>query len=289
MRPINSLHNTETVDEALELLDLNDNAALIAGGQSLTQMLKQRIVGPDVLVDISRVSELDYVEEDDNTVRIGAMTRHNDLADAELIRRELPSLVSMIENLGDEQIRNMGTAGGDIAQSDPSSDYPPLTVTLDAEYVVRSTSGRRTIPAEDFFLGHYENALEDGELLTEIVIPKHPDNRAAAYEKYSLRKGDFAIASVGCRVSMDDGVCENPRLFAGAVGPYPERLGDAESELDGSEPTDEVIERVAQRARDSVDPHSDPVNGSAEYKQRLVQSLTKSVVSRAVEEAGDVQ
>lgn len=278
MRPVSSVQTARSVDEALELATDHDEAAYIAGGQSLTQMLKQRIVGPDVLINIQGLTDLSYVEESDERVTIGALTTHNEILDSPVVNREFPAFISMLEHLGDEQVRNMGTIGGDIAQSDPSSDYPPLTVALEAEYEIRSPDGRRTVSASEFFDNPYENSLDQGELLTEIRLPKHARNQEAAYEKFCLREGDFAMASVGARMTLDDGTCIQASLIAGAVARKPVSLPAAADSLEGRELSAETIESAAETARDVVDAVGDPVNGSADYKSQLVYSLTKDVL-----------
>ena len=174
-----------SVDEALAALaEHGDDAKLLAGGHSLLPLMKLRLAMPSVLVDIGRIPDLSYVQGDGGEIRIGALTRHHDLATSELAREQVPLLAAVAAQIGDPQVRHRGTVGGSVAHGDPASDLPAAMVAMRATLVARGPGGERSIAADDFFTGFLETALAPDEILTEIRVPAAPD-AGWGFEKFN--------------------------------------------------------------------------------------------------------
>ena len=186
-----------SVDEALALAaEHGEDAKYLAGGQSLLPLMKLRFAAPTVLIDLGRVTELSYVRDEGTYVAIGALTRHHDVANAELLLSDIPLLAHTAEAVGDPQIRHRGTIGGSVAHADAAADLPAALLALDATFVVRGEAGTRSVPAAEFFQGFFETALEPGELLTEIQVPKPAVPAAWSFQKFNKRAIDFAMVGV---------------------------------------------------------------------------------------------
>ena len=266
-----------SVDEAIELLRQHGaEAKLLAGGHSLLPLMKLRLAMPSVLIDIGGISDLSYVSElaaDGGVLRIGALTRHHDLATSELVRDQVPLLAHVAGRIGDPQVRHRGTIGGSVVHGDPASDLPAALLALRATLVVRGPSGERTIPADEFFTGFLETAIAPDEVLTEIRVPAVP-GVGWAFEKFNRRAQDWAI--VGVAAVMTDGA-GGPGVGLVNMGPQPLRaVGVEEALRSGASPSE-----AAARADEGTDPPTD-LNGSAEYRRHLVRVLTR----RALETAG---
>jgi carbon-monoxide dehydrogenase medium subunit len=256
----------DSVEHATELLGkYGGDAKVLAGGQSLLPLLKLRLADVPALIDIGRLSDLAYVREDGGRIAIGALTRYADLEHDETLARACPLLAKACGEVGDPQVRHMGTIGGACAHGDPASDVPTALVALEGELV---TSGGRTIAARDFFQGVFTTALEPTEVLTEIRIPQTPGGWA--YEKFHPRAQDWAI--VGVAVATNGG----PRVALTNMGPTPIRATAVEEALaGGADPA-----TAAERATEGTQPIDDPF-ATAEYRRHLAPIL----VRRALEEA----
>src|SRR2546423_5351769 len=180
-----------TLDEALILLAQNEDAKILAGGHSLIPAMKLRLAQPPLLVDIGRIADLSYVREEDNQIRIGAMTTHYQIESSELLKRICPLLPECASHIGDVQVRNKGTIGGSLAHSDPAGDWPAAIIALNAELIAVSKNGERTIKADGFFVDVLTTALGPGEILREIRINK-PNGAAQAYVKMHHPASGFA-------------------------------------------------------------------------------------------------
>ena len=220
------------IEEAIEMLANDDQARPIAGGQSLVPMMNMRLARPSALIDLNRISGLSDIHETDEVLRIGSMTRQANLLRSPLVRRLAPLMTDALAFVGHPPTRARGTIGGSIANADPAAELPVVTLALDADFVVRGSTGERVIPARDFFQGMFETAIREGELLTEIRIPsRHPSARHAFLE-VARRHGDFAIVSVGVNLILNaDGKCEKARVVLGGVGPVPVRCAAVEAML----------------------------------------------------------
>jgi aerobic carbon-monoxide dehydrogenase medium subunit len=185
-----------SVDEALELAsEAGEDAKFLAGGHSLLPLMKLRLAVPEVIVDVGRLADLSYIRDEGDHVAIGALTRHHDLESSGLLQRELPLLAFAAGKVGDPQIRHRGTIGGSLAHGDPASDLPAVVLALNGTLVARGPDGQREIRAGEFFLGLFDTALEPGELLTEIRLPK-PAAAGWSFQKFTKRAIDWAIVGV---------------------------------------------------------------------------------------------
>jgi len=266
----------ESAEHAIELLaGHGGEAKILAGGQSLLPFMKLRLATPSVLVDIGRLSGLDGVREDGDAIIVGALAHHEDVARNDLLKEHCPLLAKAASEVGDPQVRHMGTVGGSVAHGDPASDVASVLVALDADFVVLGPSGSRTVPALEFFTGAFETALGPQELLTEIRVPKL---RGAgwAYVKFHPRAQDWAIVGVAVVVERSNGGIGRAAVSLTNMGETPLRATAVERALaDGKD-----AGAASQSAAEGTNPVSDPFAGS-DYRQYLAPVL----VRRALEEA----
>jgi carbon-monoxide dehydrogenase medium subunit len=264
-----------SVDEAVGLLgEHGDDAKLLAGGHSLLPLMRLRLAAPAVLIDIGRLEDLSYVRSDDGQVRIGALTRHHDLATSDELREQAPLLAHVAGQIGDPQVRHRGTIGGSIAHGDPASDLPAALLALRGTLLARGPGGEREIPADEMFTGFLETALAPDEVLTEIRVPA-VGSAPWGFQKFVRRAQDWAI--VGCAAVLADGGSGGPGVGLVNMGPTPLRAAGVEEALrNGASPGD-----AAARADEGTEP-TDDLNASAEYRRHLAQVL----VRRALESAG---
>jgi carbon-monoxide dehydrogenase medium subunit len=261
----------ESAEHALELLGrFGEDAKLLAGGQSLLPLMKLRIARPSALVDLGRIEELSYVRDDGDRIAIGALTVYEDVHRDETLRSSCPLLAHAAGEVGDPQVRHVGTIGGAAAHSDPASDIPSVLVALDAELVVRGMDGERIVPAAEFFRGVFETALGPQELVTEIRVPRTGD-AGWSYQKFHPRAQDWAIVGVAA-VARNGGAS----VALTNMGPTPVRARAVEEALGaGADPA-----AAAEAALEGTQPIDDPF-ASADYRRHLARIL----VRRALEEA----
>lgn len=262
----------KSVDQALQYLKDNEGSRVIAGGQSLLPMLKSRLYQPTVLVDINFIPELREVKLGSNgDLRIGAMVTHYDVIENSTIRENAPILSSTAENIADVQIRNRGTIGGSICEADPSADYLPTLMALDARVVLKTTESSREVKVEDFIQGPFETLAEDGEMLVEVIVP--PSKANYRVEKYARRKADFAIASVAAIVSLSkDGKVTDARIATGAQQDKPHRLREIESALKGKASESVNLEAIIGPATEELEPLDD-LHGGPEYRKHVLRGM----------------
>lgn len=284
MRPFAYLRPTSVEEVCCMLMEHGEGAKLIAGGQSLIPMLKQRIIAPDYIIDLKYVSELDYIIADGEGIRIGALATHRDVETSPLIRERFPVLMEMERWLAQAQIKNWGTLVGNLAHADPGGDPAPPLIALGAKVKAVSQRGERVIHLEDFFEDYLTTVLEPDELLVEVQIPNPPDSSGAAYHKETIRAGDNPIGAVAAMVRLEGEKVREARIILGGVGPTPIKAEKASKLLSGASLGALPLSEAAKIASDEADPSSD-LEGSAEYKKRIVYVLTKEIVSRAVERA----
>jgi carbon-monoxide dehydrogenase medium subunit/6-hydroxypseudooxynicotine dehydrogenase subunit alpha len=259
----------ESAEEAVSLLaEHGDDAKVIAGGQSLVPLLNFRLARPSVLVDVTPIAELDYVRNGDG-LAVGALCRHAELERLDAIGA-WQALAEAVPLIGHYPIRARGTAGGSVAHADPSAELPLLCAAYDAEIDALGPQGKRTIEAAQFFRGTFATALRPDELLLEVRFPAPPAGTRSAFEEFSERAGDFALASV-CAV-VGDG---SARLALGGVGPTPLRATEAERVLAQGAPAGEVAELAARECDPAGDFHA-----SAEFRRELVAELTRRALAR---------
>lgn len=279
-------HRAESVGEALSLLgQYGDGAKLIAGGHSLIPVMKLRFAQPAHLIDIRRIRGLSGVRENGDSLVVGALTTYRELMASGLVRKRLPLLAEAAAQVGDMQVRNMGTVGGSLAHADPASDMPAAILALEATVVVRGASGERRVPAHEFFVGFFTSALAEGEILTEIDIPTPPPNTGSAYEKHAHPASGYALCGAAAVVTLDDqGTIERARVALTGIGSQATRAGGVEQALQGQAATPEAIAAAAQRAAEGADLRPDAA-GSEGYNENLARVCVRRALTRAVERA----
>jgi aerobic carbon-monoxide dehydrogenase medium subunit len=258
-----------SVDEALGLAaEHGEDAKYLAGGQSLLPLMKLRFAAPAVLIDLGRVTELSYIRDEGSYVAVGALTRHHDVATSPLLLADIPLLAHTARAVGDPQIRHRGTIGGSVAHADAAADLPASLLALDASFVIRGASGAdRTVPAAQFFQGIFETALEPGELLTEIQVPKPAAPAAWSFQKFNKRAIDFAMVGVAVQGSA---------VALINMGSTPLRAAAVESALASGATTAGAAALAAEGTSAGSDIHA-----SKAYREHLARVL----VRRALEEA----
>ena len=276
----------ETLDEAISLLgEHGPDAVVLAGGQSLIPLMKLQLALPEHVVDINGIAGLSGISEDNGFLRIGSLTRENDLERSEIVRSRYPILYDTAVVIADPLVRNMATVGGNLAHGDPANDHPATMLALGAQVAAVGPAGERVIPVSDFFEGPLTTALDHGEILTEIRIPTPPAGSGGAYLKLERKVGDYAIAGVAALVTVADGVCQQAGIGLTNVGSTPVKSGAAESFLMGKRLDDDTIREAARLASQDADPTAD-LRGSEEYKRDMVRVLAGRALRLALERAG---
>lgn len=274
-------HAPRSVGEAIALLgQLGSEAKLLAGGHSLLPMMKLRFAEPAHLIDINRIPELRGIRQEGQTLVIGAMTTENELINSALLQAHAPLLPEAAQLIADPQVRNRGTIGGDIAHGDPGNDHPALSMALNASFVLEGPKGRRTVAADDFFLGTYMTLLEENEVLCEIHVPVFAAGTGSAYEKLKRKTGDWATA--GCAVVMrqQGGVVSEVRIALTNVAPTALRAHDAEQAILGKELSVANLQAAADAATAICDPAED-LRGDIEYKTAMAGQMVKRALVKA--------
>ena len=260
-----------SAEEAISLIGQHgDEAKFLAGGHSLLPLMKLRLAQPTVLVDIGRVDDLSYIREEGDHIAIGALTRHMDLENSNVLQAQIPLLAHAAHHVGDPQVRHRGTIGGTIAHADPASDLPATTLALGATYVAQGPNGTREIAASDFYHGFLTSALEPDEMLTEIRVPKMK-GAGWSFQKFNRRAQDWAIVGVAAwRKNDDSGVA------LVNMGSTPVLASSVSSALSGGASVEDAAEQAAAEAEPQAD-----LNASVEYRTHLAKVLVK----RALDEA----
>ena len=274
-------HQPESVDEAVAILSKDENARCLAGGATLVAMMNAQLVEPSQLVSLRHVAELAEITMfEDGAVRIGGMVLHQTIATTDLFNGGQAVVADAARQIGHPAIRNMGTLGGAISHADPAADYPAALVAADAVVEIAGPGGRRELGAEAFFVDYLETALEAGELVVAVRLPKAAAGAAGTYEKLTRIEGDFATASVAAVLSMNAGTCTDVRLAVGACAAVPVRIEAAEDALKGTGLDDSAINRAADLLTAQCDPISD-FRGSAEFRLSMIPVLLGRVLGRA--------
>ena len=260
-----------SADEAISMIgEHGDEAKFLAGGHSLIPLMKLRLAQPTVLVDIGRVNDLSYIRDGGDHVAIGALTRHMDVENSELLRSEVPLLAHAASHVGNPQVRHRGTLGGTIAHADPASDLPATTLALGATYVAQGPNGTREIAAADFYEGFLESALAPDEMLTEIRVPKM-DGAGWSFQKFNRRAQDWAIVGVAAWRRNGDSAVALVNM-----GSVPVLATSVSSALSSGASIDDAAEQAAAEA----EPQSD-LNASVEYRTHLAKVLVKRALTEA--------
>ncbi len=271
-----------TVDEALQALAAGgEDVKIMAGGQSLIPVMRLRLAAPETVVDLTKVAELRGVREDGDSLVIGAMTTHSDILRDPLIARYGKLIAEATETVADPAVRHRGTFGGALAHADPAGDLPAVALALDAEFVVAGPGGaRRTVPASAFFVDYLTTALEDGELLVEVRVPKLGEGWGVRYEKFNRVAQAWSIVAVAAAVRREGSTIAEARIGLTNMGSTPLRATAVEQALVGADVSLETVTAAAAQAAEGTEPSSD-LNAKADYRQHLARVLTGRAVRAA--------
>lgn len=268
-----------TVDEAVSLLSQHDGARALAGGQTLVNVMKQRAASPEVLVDLGKLDELRAISVSGSTLEIGAMATLASLTRSSEVEVTRPILAEVAATVADVQVRNRGTLGGNICVNDPTNHFPPLLVALGASMTIRSPDGERTVPAEEFFVGVFETAVQEGELLTRITVPGGGGGTGDAMAGVTLGAHGTYIANAAA--SVVDGAW---RVALGCVAAVPVRATAVEERLVGVAVEEASARSAVEGLGATLDPPSD-VHASADYRRSLAETSAVRAVLQAAERA----
>ena len=274
----------QSVQEACALLvQYGDSARVLAGGSDLLVKMKDGLMKPAYLVSLKNLDSLKAIRYETGTgVIIGARATHNEVMNNRLLQEKYRSVCEAAHSMAADQIRNIGTVGGNLVNAVPSADLPPILIALDARARIVGSSRERTIALEDFFLGPGKTVLEKGEILAAIIIPDQPTT-GSNYIKFGLRRaGALAVAGVASSVTVSDGTCRDVHVVLGAVAPTPMRARQAENVLRGKKISRELIDETGRIAAAESKPISD-IRGSIEYRRNLVNVLTRRSLKAAIE------
>ncbi|MDA1128043.1 MAG: xanthine dehydrogenase family protein subunit M [Chloroflexi bacterium] len=271
-----------SVSEALQLLSGNGEAKILAGGHSLIPIMKLRLARPGKVIDIGGISELKGISVENGTLRIGALTTHAEIVASEQVRTASGILWETAYGIGDPQVRNRGTIGGNVAHADPASDLPTVLKVMNATFNIQGQSGSRSVSADDFFIGAFTTALGDDEILTGVSMPVLAENQHAEYAKMAHPATSFAVVGAACVVTMDHHNCTAARVAVGGLTPTPMRGPSVEQALAGQELTAENI--TAATGLIVKDVGSDLIGdifASAEYRTAMAAIELKHAVFHA--------
>ena len=270
------------LDEALVLLgNLREGAKIIAGGTDLVPLMREDLVTPSHVIDISNLPDLDFIKEEKGLIRIGAATRMRTIEQSPIVKAKIPLLAETAQLVGEIGVRNIATIGGNLVNASPAADSAPPLLTLGASVKIRKLKTERTIKLQEFFVHVKKTVLQPDELMTEVQIPIPPPRSGGFFIRLAKRGGNIiSIVSSAAFLALKGNVCSQARIAMGSVAPTPIRIPDAEKVLEGAEPTEERIQTAAEKVLGSIKPISD-VRASAEYRKET----SKILVKRSLEEA----
>ncbi len=270
----------ESADHAIELLgQYGEDARPLAGGYSLIPLMRLRLAAPTALIDIGRLDDLRYVRDEGDHLAIGALTRHREILNNELVNEHCGILGYTAGLLGDPSVQHRGTIGGTLAHGDPSGDMPSVMCALEGELVVKGPNGERTVGALDFFKDYFFTDLEPQEVVTEVRVPKLGSNTGWSYKKFSRRSQDWAIVGVAAVVEKSDGGISSARIGLASMGSTPIRASATEQALSGA--SAEQVAEAADSADEGTSPASDDA-ASAEFRRHLAPVWTRWAVEEAL-------
>ena len=267
-----------TIDDAVAALASSDDAKVLGGGQSLLPVLRLRLNAPELVIDCSGIDEIKSIDGSGDRVVIGSGATHHAVMNDSAVTSSVPLLAQATATVADPQIRHRGTVGGALAHADPRADQPPVALALDAEFTIAGPGGRRTVPAAEFFVGPFETAVGEDELLVSASFPKY-DGWGSHYEKFNRTAQAWSIVGVGAAVRMDSGSIAEARIGLANVGGTPMRASATEQALVGASSMAE-IEAACAQAADGLEPFADE-DADVEFRKHLVTVLTKRAVATA--------
>jgi carbon-monoxide dehydrogenase medium subunit len=284
-------HAPTSVEEAVTMLaEFGDRGRVLAGGQSLFQLMNFRTLKPENLIDINPVTELDYIRRDNGTLAIGARTRQSTLERSAEAAERTPLMVEAVKNVAHPSVRNRGTVGGSVAYADPASELPAVVLAMDGEVVLASSRDilpgvqERTLSAAEFFQGPYTNTCSTDELLTEVRLPEWPDGTGQAFLEFRRKHGSYALMGTAVLVHLDGENVDRVAISLCGVDETPVRARKAEEVVTGNVPSEEVFEEAAEAAAPELNPLPDP-KGSPEYRRKLAKVFIRRALNLAVRRA----
>jgi CO/xanthine dehydrogenase FAD-binding subunit len=271
------------LDDALLLLERQgDEAKILAGGQSLVPLLNMRLAAPAYLLDINRISELNYIQPEEEYLAIGATVRQSQVERLSLTQEKHPLLLEAIWHIGHMQIRNRGTVVGSLVHADPAAELPTLLTCLNGSVLLQSSTGERLVSAETFYRGFLETALEKGEMVVEARFPWVDPHAGWAFMEFARRSGDYALVGAAAVLTPgEDGICQAAHLAYSGVAGAPVRAAEVEAFLVGSSMNEETWRKAAELARAVVDEQMSDIHATVEYRRVLVAELTRRVLQVA--------
>lgn len=276
-----------SIEEVTALLSSHgSDAKILAGGQSLVILLRQRLVAPTVVVSLSGVEALRGITGSDGGLQIGAMTTYSDVSRSAMVHRVAPMLATAAGSVGSRHIRNRGTVGGSLAHADPAGDVPVALLALDASITLAGPGSTRTCAANDWFTGLFEVAMSDEEVVTGVTVPRPPETASHGYHRFSYREGEYPMIVAAAVLGWDDGRCASARVAMGGVGAHPQLFPAVEDRLVGSVVNSGDIEAAAAIADELMDPPAD-VRGSTGWKRKVAVEFMRRALAGAGEGQGD--
>jgi aerobic carbon-monoxide dehydrogenase medium subunit len=270
-----------TVGEALTLLaESGDEGKILAGGQSLIPVLKLRLAAPGKVIDLGKIDQLRGISEDGDSLVIGAMTSHHEVATSPLVARHAGLIAKAVKTIADPQIRHRGTFGGALVHADPAGDLPAPALALDAEFVIAGPGGTRTVAAADFFVDLFTTAVGEDEILTQVRIPKKT-GWVSDYQKFVRVAQQWSIVGVAVSLRVENGVIAEARVGLTNMGSVPLRARGVEAALVGCTPTEDAIAEATASVAEGTTPPSD-INGDADYRRHLATVLARRAVLAAL-------
>ena len=278
----------ESVEHALDLLDEHPDAEVLAGGHSLLPTMKSGLADPDTVVDIGHIETMQGIEHDGDTTSIGALTTYAEIDETDELWDGATALAEAASEIGDTQVRNRGTIGGNLAHADPASDLPGAAIASDLTLVAEGRDGERRIDADDFFVAMYMTDLAEDELLTRVEVPRVNGSAGGAYVKKPSPSSGYALVGVAARLHLDDGTVTDARVGANGVMDHGVRLDPVEAALEGERLNEDTITAAAEHAAADLDESMmmDDIQASAEYRAHLLEVYTERALERAAERAG---
>jgi CO/xanthine dehydrogenase FAD-binding subunit len=278
-------HLPSSVDEAVGLLSTVDGAMILAGGQSLIPAMNMRLASPAALIDIQHIPGLASIRVEDGVIRVGAMVRHRSLELDEVAHRANPLIREVMAHVAHVPIRHRGTVVGSLCHADAAAEMPLVLLLTGGSVVARSPSGKRVIEATDYFTFHMTTSRRPDEMIVEARFPALPQGAGHAFEEFTRRHGDYAIAAVGAILTKGgDGSITEISLVACGISSKPVRLAAAEAALKGKPLAPETLEKAARSAAEAVTADDD-LHATAAYRRHLVGVLVKRAVQKAAARA----
>jgi aerobic carbon-monoxide dehydrogenase medium subunit len=269
----------KSLDEALGLIA--NGGKPLSGGMSLIPMMKLRLSAPDHLIDLRSLKDLNYIREEAGEIHIGATATHHDIESSAVLRGKCPLLAEAAANIGDVQVRNMGTIGGSAAHADPSADYPAALQALEAKLVLRSSKGDRTVSAADFFVDTFTTALEPGEIVREIVVPIDDSGTGVSYQKLLQPASGFAIVGIAVRIRKSGGKISMARIGVTGLSSIGYRATASEKALEASSGSAADVQAAAAAIGQGKDANAD-LHASADYRKHLATVYAARAINAAL-------